>query len=58
MCEREHANRHSVMAIVVKRGRQVIGHVPETLDEILTPMLEDGRHPRVSSRHIPEKEIF
>ena len=43
MCEREHANRHSAMAIAVKKGAQTVGHVPERLARILTPMLEDGR---------------
>ncbi len=47
MCERELANSYSAVAIVVKRGRQVIGHVPERLAEILTPMLEDGRLRRI-----------
>ena len=45
VCERESSNAYSDVhvAIVVKRGDQVIGHIPERLARILTPMLEDGR---------------
>ena len=42
VCEREHINANSDVAIVAKRS-QVIGQVPERLAKILTPMLEDGR---------------
>ena len=42
VCEREHSNAYNEVAIVVKRGSQMIGHVPERLARILTPMLEDG----------------
>ena len=47
VCERESSNTYSDVAIVVKRGSQVIGHVPERLARILTPMLEDGRLRRI-----------
>ncbi len=43
MYEREHANMHNVVAIIVMRGRQVIRHIPERLAEILMPLLKDGR---------------
>ena len=43
LCERERSNTHSDVAIAVKRGSRVIGHVPERLARILSPMLEDGR---------------
>lgn len=41
VCEREYTNRYSAVAILVKRRRQDIGHVPERLAGILAPMLED-----------------
>lgn len=37
------SNVYSDVAIVVKRGSQMIGHIPERLARILTPMLEDGQ---------------
>ena len=43
MCERERINAYSDVAIVAKRRSHVIGHVPERLAKILTPILEDGR---------------
>ena len=43
MCERDHINAYSDIAIVVKRRSQVIEHIPERLAKIITPMLEDGR---------------
>ena len=42
VCEIERSNAYSDVAIVVKRGSQVIGDVPERLARILTPMLDDG----------------
>ena len=47
VCERERSNAYSDVAIVVKRGSQVIGHIPERLARVLTPMLEDGRLRRI-----------
>ena len=47
VCKRERSKRHSDVAIAVKRGSQVIGHVPERLARILSPMLEDGRIRRI-----------
>ena len=47
MCEREHSNAYSDVAIVMKGGSQVIGHVPKRLARILTPKLEDGRLRRI-----------
>ena len=43
MYERDHINDYSDVAIVAKRKSQVIGHIPERLAKILTPLLEDGR---------------
>ena len=43
VCERERINAYSDVAIVAKRRSLVIGHVPEGLAKILTPILEDGR---------------
>ena len=42
VCEIEQSNAYSDVAIVVKRGSQVIGQFPERLARILTPTLEDG----------------
>ena len=38
VCEREHSNAYSDVAIVVKRGDQMIRDIPEWLARILTPM--------------------
>ena len=37
------------VATVVKRGDQVIGHVPERLARIITPILEDGQLRKTNS---------
>ena len=43
-CEQEPANTHSSWAIVVKKSSgETVGHVPDSLAEVLTPLLESGQ---------------
>ena len=43
VCERECSSFYSVVSIVVERGNQVIGHIPERLGRIFILMLDDRR---------------
>ena len=42
VCEIQRSNTHSDVAIAIKRGSQVIWHVPERLARIPSPMMKDG----------------
>ena len=60
MCEREHINAYSDIAIVAKRRSQMIEHIPEKLAKILTTILEDGQLKKIDGcitepkRPVPE----
>lgn len=42
-CEQDLINTHSTWAIVVKKSTgEVVGHVPDNLAEVLSPLLESG----------------
>ena len=43
MCERQCSNSYNDVAIVVKRGSQVIKYIPEKLAIMPTLVLEDGQ---------------
>ena len=55
ICGIEHSNTHSDVAIAIKRGSQVIWHVPERLARIPSPMMKDGRIRRIDG-YIPGAE--
>ena len=41
-CHRETINRHSESKIIVRSSRGVMGHIPDRLAQILSPMFDNG----------------